>query len=93
MKEALRNHASEQSYTSGMVVTNWREYQTSKKILDELEKKDIYAEHLDISKFRPQEQEDYMVCLKELFSGKSLPLVFVRDKLVANGEEVLSGLG
>ena len=52
IKSTLEAHRDEQSFISGMIVTNSKDHKVSRLILNKMEAKHIYPEEFEITRFR-----------------------------------------
>ena len=62
-------------------------------IQDSMNERRIQAEIMEIDRLNGDIREEYLLCFNHLYGTRSLPLIFMNDKLVAQGYDSLKQFG
>ena len=84
IKDMLEDHTKETRFNSSVVVINSFDQQRG-DIEEIMDQNHIYTDVMEIDRLNTTEREEYLMCFNKMFNTRILPLVFVKDKLVANG--------
>ena len=68
---------------TSLVVINSFDFQLE-EIRDEMESRQIYTEVFEIDRLSPEDRLEYLNCFNEMYSTRSLPIIFIKDNFVGN---------
>ena len=84
IKDMLDDHTKETRFNSSVVVINSFDQQRG-DIQEMLEKNHIYTDVMEIDRLNTTEREEYLMCFNKMFKTRVLPLIFIKDQLIASG--------
>ena len=84
IKDMLDDHIKEKNLRSALVVVNSFDNQ-KEEIEDVLENHRVYADVMEIDRLNKEDREEYLLCFNKMYKTRHLPMIFVGDKMVANG--------
>ena len=84
IKDMFEDHIKDKDLRSALVVVNSFDNQ-KEDIEDVLENNRVYADVMEIDRLNKEDREEYLLCFNKMYKTRHLPMIFVGDKMVANG--------